>query len=76
MVDLSEILEDALVHVSRLALTGRPQDVQAQIRQSVTKLRRRAPELAQKLAALLAVAPSAAAPLRDAGAGMVQIDSD
>lgn len=76
MVDLSEILEDALVHVSRLALTGRPQDVQAQIRQSVTKLRRRAPELAQKLAALLAVAPSAAAPLRDAGAGMVPIDSD
>lgn len=76
MADLNEVLEDALVHVSRLALTGRPQDVQAQIRQSINRLRRRSPELAQRLAGLLAIAPSVSAPLREAGAGMVPIDAD
>lgn len=76
MADLQDIIGDTLVHVSRLALTGRPQDVQAQIRQAVTRLRRRSPELARQLAALLSMAPSAAAPLRDAGAGMVPVDAD
>lgn len=76
MADLNEALSDALVQVSRLALTGRPQDVQAQIRQSITRLRRRSPELAGRLAALLSTLPSAAAPLREAGAGMVPVDSD
>jgi SpoVK/Ycf46/Vps4 family AAA+-type ATPase len=59
-----------------MALTGRQQDVQAQIRQSVTKLRKRSPDLAQQLAALLSTLPSSAAPLREAGAGMVPIDAD
>lgn len=76
MVDLSDIVGDALVHVSRLALSGRQQDVQAQIRQSINRLRRRSPELAQRLATLLSTLPSAAAPLREAGAGMVPVDAD
>lgn len=76
MADLSDIVGEALVHVSRLALTGRQQDVQAQIRQSISRLRRRSPELAQQLAVLLSALPSAAAPLREAGAGMVPIDAD
>lgn len=76
MADLEDTLSDALVQVSRLALVGRPQDVQAQIRQSITRLRRRSPEIATRLAALLSTLPSAAAPLRDAGAGMVPVDSD
>lgn len=76
MADLNDIIGEALVHVSRMALTGRPQDVQAQIRQSVTKLRKRSPDLAGQLAALLSALPSSAAPLRDAGAGMVPIDAD
>lgn len=76
MADLEDTLSDALVQVSRLALVGRPQDVQAQIRQSITRLRRRSPEIATRLAALLSSLPSAAAPLRDAGAGMVPVDAD
>lgn len=76
MSDLGDIVGEALVHVSRLALTGRQQDVQAQIRQSITRLRRRSPDLAQQLAVLLSTLPSAAAPLREAGAGMVPIDAD
>lgn len=75
-MDLSEIISDALVQVSRLALTGRAQDVHSQIRQVISQLRRRSPELAQRLAGLLASAPSASAPLREAGAGMVPIDAD
>ncbi|WP_156361416.1 AAA family ATPase [Sphingomonas sp. Leaf67] len=75
-MDLKDTLSDELVQVSRLALTGRPQDVQAQIRQSIAKLRRRSPEIATRLAALLSSLPSAAAPLREAGAGMVPIDAD
>lgn len=76
MSDLNDIVGDALVHVSRMALTGRQQDVQAQIRQSITRLRRRSPDLAQRLAALLSTLPSSAAPLREAGAGMVPVDAD
>lgn len=76
MVDLSDVIGESLVHIARMALTGRQQDVQAQIRQSVTRLRRRSPELAKQLAALLSNLPSAAAPLREAGAGMVPIDAD
>ncbi len=76
MADLEDTLSDALVQVSRLALVGRPQDVQAQIRQSITRLRRRSPEIATRLATLLSTLPSSAAPLRDAGAGMVPVDAD
>ena len=75
-MDLSSFLGDNLVHLARLALTGRPQDVHALIRKAVLRLRKEAPELAQQLAALLAISPSVNAPLRDAGAGMVPIDVD
>jgi len=74
--DFNQVLADALVHVARMALTGRQQDVQAQIRQSVTRLRKKAPEVAQQLAALLTALPSSSAPLREAGAGMVPVDAD
>ncbi len=75
-MDLIAFLGDTLVHISRLALTGRPQDVQAQLRQAIVKLRKGDAELAQRLAGLLALSPSVAAPLRDVGASMVPVDAD
>lgn len=75
-MDLSSFLGDNLVHLARLALTGRPQDVHALLRKAVMRLRKEAPDLAQQLSALMALAPSANAPLRDVGAGMVPVDVD
>ena len=75
-MDFNNELSQALVHVARLALTGRPQDVHAQIRQSVRRLRKHDQQLARVLAEMLALSPSVGAPLRDAGAGMVPVDAD
>lgn len=70
--DLSPIF----VQVSRLALTGRQQDIQTYLRRTVKGLRANHPELAGELSALLAASPNASSPLRDAGAAFVPMDSD
>jgi len=75
-MDLSAYLGENLVHAARIALTGRPQDAHALVRKVVMRLRKEAPDLAQQLSALMALAPTQNSPLRDVGAGVVPVDTD
>jgi len=68
-------ISDFLVQVSRLGLAGRPQDVQAYLRQVVRKLGQDT-QLRDRLSALLAQSPTAASPLREVGSQMTPVDSD
>ncbi len=68
--------EDELVHLARLALTGRQQDVLAYLRRLVRKAKPQDRPIAELLGSLLVTAPSLANPLRDAGGGMIPVDVD
>lgn len=75
-MDLEDVLSATLVQTARLALTGRPQDVQALLRKSIPKLRKFDSALADELVKLVGLGPSIAAPLRDVGGSMVPVDAD
>ena len=70
------MLSENVVQLARLGLSGRSQDVQAYIRQSIRKLRQEDPELAGRLSELLALAPTSLSPLRDFGGAIVPVDAD
>ncbi len=74
--DLTEKISENLVHVARLGMSGRAQDVQAYLRQTIRKLRPLDAELAGQLSQILAQAPTALSPLRDFGGSMVPVDAD
>jgi SpoVK/Ycf46/Vps4 family AAA+-type ATPase len=57
-------------------MSGRAQDVQAYLRQTIRKLRPLDAELAGQLSQILAQAPTALSPLRDFGGSMVPVDAD
>jgi SpoVK/Ycf46/Vps4 family AAA+-type ATPase len=59
-----DTLHDDVLTLSRLALTGRPEDVQAFIHKIARRQRSAAPELAEALLKLLRESPSRASPLR------------
>jgi SpoVK/Ycf46/Vps4 family AAA+-type ATPase len=67
---------EIIVHLARLGLAGRAQDVQAYIRRIIKKLNASDQVLAKTLADLVAVLPSASSPLRETGGGMVPVDAD
>lgn len=75
-MDLSTRLSDNLVQLARLGLAGRSQDVQAYLRQVITRVRKADPSLAVRLSELLAQAPSSLSPLRDFGSTVVPVDAD
>ena len=75
-MDLPARLADNLVQLARLGLAGRSQDVQAYLRQVITRVRKADPTLAQRLSELLARAPSSLSPLRDFGSALVPVDAD
>jgi SpoVK/Ycf46/Vps4 family AAA+-type ATPase len=75
MDDNSKQLTD-LVHLARLALTGRRQDVQLYIRRIAKKYQQERPAIGEQLGTLLRESPTPAAPLRDAGIASVPVDSD
>ncbi|MBY3463989.1 ATP-binding protein [Rhizobium laguerreae] len=75
-MDLQERLSENVVQLARLGLAGRAQDVQAYLRQSIRKLRKQSPEVADQLSELLALAPTALSPLRDFGGAIVPVDVD
>lgn len=75
-MDFSSKLSEHLVQLARLGLSGRSQDVQAYVRQSIRKLRQQSPELATQLSELLALAPTSLSPLRDFGGTIVPVDAD
>ncbi len=75
-MDLQSKISDNLVHIARLGLQGRPQDVQAFVRQAIRRFRQHDPKLAGALSELLALAPTALSPLRDVGGPLVPVDAD
>lgn len=75
-MDALDILSENLVHLARLGLSGRPQDVYAYLRKAIRKLQKERPELAVQLSELLALSPTALSPLRDFGGGVAPVDAD
>lgn len=69
-------ISDILVQLARLGLSGRSQDVQAYLRQTIRKLKQQSPELTTQLSELLALAPTALSPLREFGAAIAPVDTD
>ncbi|ESX86283.1 AAA family ATPase [Mesorhizobium sp. LSHC412B00] len=75
-MDLPTKLSENIVHLARLGLQGRPQDIQVYIRQSIRRFRQHDPKLASALSELLALAPTSLSPLRDVGGAIVPVDAD
>jgi SpoVK/Ycf46/Vps4 family AAA+-type ATPase len=65
-----------LVHISRLALSGRKHDVQVYIRRLMTRYRLSAPELSEQLGSLLREAPNGSSVLRGAIVDAIPVDLD
>jgi SpoVK/Ycf46/Vps4 family AAA+-type ATPase len=64
------------VHLARLALTGRPQDVQLLVHRAAKRYRPDLPDMADSLAALLREAPTRGSPLRRHSEVPLPVDSD
>jgi len=65
---------DEIVQIARLALTGRPQDVQTYIRRLARQYQREMPTVAAHLRELLQEAPTRESPLRRQAAAPVPVD--
>jgi len=65
-----------IVHLARLALAGRPQDVQLHVRRMAKKLHEALPEVSVALAALLLESPTRSSPLRRAETPAIPVDLD
>jgi|SRR5579871_5659144 len=69
-----EIKDEDIVHIARLALAGRPQDVQAYIRRLARRYQGSLPGIAAKLNELLQESPTRQSPLRREAAAPVPVD--
>lgn len=69
-------VREQIVHLARLALAGRPQDVQALIARMARRLRESMPDLAAELQELLRNSPSRSSPLRSEEVASVPVDAD
>lgn len=69
-------LREFLVHLARLALTGRPQDVQAYIARIGRRVRATVPALAEQLNGLVRAAPTGASPLRGSAVAALPVDAE
>ncbi len=65
-----------LVQLARLALAGRPQDVQTYVLRLSRKYQRHFPELADQFAQLLKDSPTRASPLRGEHVAAIPVDQD
>ena len=74
--DYSKNLADDLVHLARLALTGRPQDVHIHIRRLAKRYRSPLPDTADRLLQLLREAPTRSSPFRQETAPAIPVDLD
>ena len=72
----SQLISSQIVHLARLALTGRPQDVQLHIRRMAKKLKESLPEASEGLAELLREAPTRSSPIRRTEAPALPVDLD
>lgn len=64
-----------LVHLARLALTGRAEDIQLYVRRMIRRYRESVPALSQELGELLRKSPTRASPIREASPVPVDVDS-
>jgi SpoVK/Ycf46/Vps4 family AAA+-type ATPase len=77
MMDDKEMISGDFVHLARLALSGRPQDVQLFLHKSSKKYRPTHPILAEQLSTLMRDNPTLASPLRRKdGASAMPVDLD
>jgi len=68
------ITPEELVQIARLALTGRPQDVQIYIQRLARRYRQSFPAVASQLTALLQESPTRSSPLRRQAAAPLPVD--
>jgi SpoVK/Ycf46/Vps4 family AAA+-type ATPase len=76
MADQTKQMTRDFVDLARLALTGRPQDVQLLVHRTVKRYRPDFPDMADSLAALLRESPSRASPLRRQSEVPLPVDID
>ena len=67
-------MSEELVRLARLALAGRPQDVQAYVRRLVHRYRASSPTLASELNLLLQESPTRQSPIRRESAAPIPVD--
>jgi SpoVK/Ycf46/Vps4 family AAA+-type ATPase len=76
MADRTKEIAGDFVDLARLALTGRPQDVQLLVHRTAKRYRPDFPEMADSLAALLRESPTRASPLRKQSEVPLPVDID
>jgi MoxR-like ATPase len=74
--DELKIISQDLVHLARIALSGRMQDIQMFLRQASRRYRKLQPDLAGQLATLLREAPTRSSPLRKGAVATMPVDAD
>lgn len=72
----NEKLEGDLIHLARLALSGRAQDVQVYVRRLAKNYRAATPQLADSLIGLLRESPTRVSPLRRNAEAALPVDLD
>jgi len=65
-----------LVQLARLALAGRPQDIQTYVTRMSRKYQKLSPELGEQLKELVKLAPTRQSPLRSEGVATIPVDRD
>src|SRR5713226_8541170 len=75
-MDEMKQLSENVVQLARLALAGRPQDIQVYIRRLAKQMRESFPEAAAGLSELLEQAPTRQSPLRNETMPAVPVDLD
>ena len=76
MVDNSQNIAKDFVHLARLALTGRPQDVQLLVHRAIKRYRAVFPEMTDSLITLMRKSPTRASPLRRQSEVPLPVDTD
>ena len=74
--DYSRSVDDEIYHLARVALGGRPQDVAVLVRKYARRYRSTAPELAERLTALLRDNTPRVSPTRRIEPGALPVDGD
>ncbi len=75
-MDEKNNISDDMLHLARLSLSGRVQDIQLYIRRMVRRYRLSLPELAGKLQELLNQSPTPQSPLRGTSGAPLPVDLD
>ncbi len=69
-------MEEDIVHLSRLALSGRKADIHLYIKRLIRRTRNEGSDISTKLAELMAGIPQASSPIREAKAVAIPVDQD